>query len=143
VAAFTAAAVRAIADRPTQLAFRDQPASHGMVATAPTSAPATGQTGGSAPRASGYGAWFGSIPDMAGGPAKGVLFSGVSTGSPAEKAGLKAGDVLVRIGDNEITDLQAMTDVLRTFRPGDSTTVVVLRDGQELSVPLTFAARNR
>jgi len=89
------------------------------------------------------GAWFGSIPDMAGGPEKGVLFSGVSTGSPAEKAGLKAGDVLVRIGDNEITDLQAMTDVLRTYRPGDSTTVVVLREGKEVSVPLTFAARNR
>ena len=72
-----------------------------------------------------------------------VLFSGVSAGSPAEKAGLKAGDVLVRIDANEIGDLQAMTDALSLYKPGDAAKVTVLRDGKEVVVDLTFAARAR
>ena len=43
----------------------------------------------------GYGAYLGTIPDMAGGSEGGVRVSGVRAGSPAEAAGLKADDVLV------------------------------------------------
>ena len=45
----------------------------------------------------------------------GVRLSGVRGGSPAEKAGLKAGDIIVKIGDHEVADLQGMTDALRVL----------------------------
>ena len=64
--------------------------------------PATG--GGS-----GYGAYFGSIPDF-GQVENGVKFSDVKPGSPAAKAGLKAGDVLVQFGDRPIKNLYDFTD---------------------------------
>ena len=140
VAGFAADVVRAVANRRAALTFQDQAAGHGLVAVAPgrADAPASGV----APRG-GARAWFGSIPDMAGDVAKGVLFSGVSAGSPAEKAGLMMGDILVRIGDSEIADLQAMTDALNSYKPGDVARVVVLRGGREHVVDLTFAARAR
>jgi len=137
VAAFASNIVRAIGNRATALTFMDQSPNHGMVATAPAA-----PTSGAAPRG-GARPWFGSIPDMAGDVTNGVLFSGVSAGSPAEKAGLKAGDVLVRIDANEIGDLQAMTDALSLYQPGDAAKVTVLRDGKEVVVDLTFAARAR
>lgn len=151
VADFAAATAKAIADRPTRLTLVDLPPSAGrMTVTAPANphdAPGTTMASpsggaGTASRSSGYGAYFGSIPDMAGGADKGVPFSGVRAGSPAEQAGLKAGDILIRIAEHEIPDLQAMTNVLRTYRPGDKVRVVVLREGREVGVDLTFGQRN-
>ena len=71
---------------------------------------------------SGYGAYLGSIPDMSsGGP--GVRISGVRPESPAAKAGLKEGDTLLWIGTFEVTDLQAMTEALRSHQAGDTVLV--------------------
>jgi len=115
VARFTAEVVRALADRAAPLTFVSKPA------------PVAGT--GDRPSA-GYGAYLGSVPDMsAGGP--GVRLSGVRPESPAARSGLREGDVLLRIGDHEIADLQAMTDALRSHRPGD-TVVVVYRRGAAL-----------
>ncbi len=87
--------------------------------------------GGDAP-GRGYGPYFGSIPDMA--PTDyGVRLSGVREGSPAERAGLRAGDVLVAFGGAEVADLYGFTYALRDRRPGDRVEVVVLRDGQRLT----------
>ena len=55
-------------------------------------------------------------------------------GSPAEKAGLQRDDVITRIGDMQITDLQAMTDALRAHKPGDVVPITVERDGKPLTV---------
>lgn len=77
----------------------------------------------------GYGPYFGSIPDMAATVDYGVRLSGVRTDSPAERAGLRAGDVLVRFGDVEVTDLYAFTYALRDAKPGDQVELVVLREG--------------
>ena len=109
IADFTAALTRALADRTAPLTFVDRP---------PPAPVAAGNRGS--------GAWLGSIPDMAGG-GPGVRFSGVTPGSPADVAGLKADDVLVRIGDREVVDLQAMSDALRIYKPGDTVAVVVRR----------------
>lgn len=80
----------------------------------------------------GYGPYFGSIPDMA--PSDyGVPLSGVREGSPAERAGLRGGDVIVRFGDTEVTDLYAFTYGLRDAAPGDRVEIVVERDGQRLT----------
>jgi len=55
----------------------------------------------------------------------------VRPGSPAEKAGVRSGDVLVRFGSVTIATLNDLTFALRGHRAGDRVDVVVLRDGQE------------
>lgn len=127
---YAAALLRELADRPTPLTFVDQPSPH---AQAPAPAPGQVQTPG-------YGAYLGTVPDM-GSDASGVKLSGVRAGSPAEKAGLQRDDVITRIGDMPIADLQAMTDALRAHKPGDVVPVTVQRDGKPLTVTVTLGAR--
>lgn len=100
-----------------------------------------GQPRQAASTSSGYGAWLGTVPDFA--PVeRGVRLGGVTPGSPAERAGLKTGDVLVGMAGRAVPDLQAMTDVLRGHRPGETIEVVVLRDGAELRVQATLGSRS-
>jgi hypothetical protein len=81
---------------------------------------------------SGYGAYLGTIPDMSGGGVSdGVRITGVRTGSPAEHAGLQAGDVITAIGDKHIANLYDMTDALRSHQPGDTVVIVSQREGVE------------
>jgi hypothetical protein len=81
---------------------------------------------------SGYGAYLGTIPDMSGGGVSdGVRITGVRAGSPAEQAGLMAGDVITAIGDKHIANLYDMTDALRAHQPGDTVVIVSRRDGVE------------
>ena len=88
----------------------------------------------------GSGAYLGSVPDFT--PVeRGVKLSGVTAGSPADKAGVKAGDVILAIGGRDVTDLQAMTDALNAFKPGDSTTVLVLRGTERLTLNVTLGSR--
>ncbi|HEY2824617.1 MAG TPA: M28 family peptidase [Gemmatimonadales bacterium] len=94
-----------------------------------------------APMAGGYGAYLGSIPDMSSSPG-GVRLTGVRAGSPAEKAGIKAGDIITRIGDHVVGDLYQMTDALRAYQPGETAIVVVTRDGQPVSMSVTFGKRD-
>jgi hypothetical protein len=77
----------------------------------------------------GYGPYFGSIPDF-GQEENGVKFSDVRPGSPAAKAGFKAGDILVQFGDKPIHNLYDFTDALRRSKVGDVVDVQVLRDGK-------------
>jgi hypothetical protein len=88
----------------------------------------------------GYGPWFGSIPDF-GESEKGVRFSDVQPGSPAAKAGLKAGDVLTDFAGKPIRNLYDFTDALRRSKVGDVVAVTVLRDGKPLKASVTLAQR--
>lgn len=124
VADFTTAVVRTLAERRAPLAF----------VNVPPPAVASG-----AP-SSGYGAYLGTVPDMSENPG-GVRLTGVRAGSPAERAGLRGNDIIVGIGDRQITDLQAMTGVLRNHRPGDVVEVRFLRDGVEQRVNVTLGTR--
>jgi len=90
--------------------------------------------------AGGYGPYFGSIPDF-GQTENGVRFSDVKPNSPAAKAGLKAGDVLVQFGDKPIKNLYDFTDALRRSKIGDVVPVTVLRDGKELKVDVKLEQR--
>ncbi|HEX6587429.1 MAG TPA: M20/M25/M40 family metallo-hydrolase [Longimicrobiales bacterium] len=84
--------------------------------------------------------WLGTVPDFA--PVDhGVRISGVSAGSPAEAAGLQAGDIVVKLGEHEIGDLYALTDALRAYQPGDVVDVTVLRDGASITRSVTLGAR--
>lgn len=93
-------------------------------------APAAGPHGGTTTRASaGYGAWFGSRPDY-GSERGGVKIAGTSPGSPAEKAGVRPGDILVGFGDVDVDNIMDFTFALRSYRPGDRVEVRILRDGK-------------
>lgn len=98
--------------------------------------------GGPAPSGGGggYGPYFGSIPDFAEVP-KGVKFSDVRPGSPADKAGLKGGDILVGFGDKPINNLYDFTYALRGSKVGDVVIVKYLRDGKEMTAKVTLEAR--
>jgi peptidase M28-like protein/PDZ domain-containing protein/PA domain-containing protein len=98
--------------------------------------PHSGVSGGGG----GYGPYFGSIPDF-GQTENGVRFSDVKPGSPAAKAGLKAGDVLIQFGDKGIKNLYDFTDALRRSKVGDVVLVTVLRDGKELKVDVKLEQR--
>jgi Zn-dependent M28 family amino/carboxypeptidase len=127
IAAFATALVQDLADRRTPLTFVDQPP--------PQQAAAPGQT-----RAAGYGAYLGSVPDMAG-DVTGVKLSGVRGGSPAERAGMQRDDIITKIGDADVLDLQGMTDALRVHKPGDVVDIVVLRGGQPVTLKVTLGSR--
>ncbi len=90
----------------------------------------------------GSGAWFGIVPDFGGEPGEGAKISGTSEGSPAEKAGLKAGDVIIKLGDKTVTGLHDLSYALREHKPGDEVTVVVVRGGQELKFTVTLSRRS-
>ena len=88
----------------------------------------------------GYGPYFGSIPDF-GEVKDGVRFSDVRPGSPAAKAGLKAGDILVQFGDKPIHNLYDFTDALRRSKVGEVVAVKVLRDGQPITASVKLEQR--
>jgi hypothetical protein len=88
----------------------------------------------------GYGPYFGSIPDFGEVP-NGVRFSDVKPGSPAAKAGLKGGDILVQFGDKPIKNLYDFTDALRRSKVGDVVEVTVQRDGKPMKVSVKLEQR--
>ena len=90
--------------------------------------------------AGGYGPYFGSIPDFRD-DLKGVLFSDVRPDSPAAKAGLKAGDLMVQFDGKPIQNLYDFTYALRAKKPGDVVLVVVKRNDQEVKANVTLEAR--
>jgi aminopeptidase YwaD len=89
----------------------------------------------------GYGPYLGTIPDF-GDYEGGVKLAGIKTGSPAEKAGMKAGDMVIRFAGKKIGDLYAYTYALRDQKPGDTVEIVVLRDGKEVTVHATLESRD-
>ena len=127
---FTAGLASALGGRTAPLTFVNvpQPTSH---ASGDSNAAVT----------PGYGAYLGSIPDMTSSPG-GVKLMGVRKDSPADKAGLRAGDVITRIGKADVPDLQAMTNALRSFAPGDATEIAVQRGDSTLTLQVTFGRRN-
>jgi Zn-dependent M28 family amino/carboxypeptidase len=88
----------------------------------------------------GYGPYFGSIPDMT--PRDyGLRLTGVREGSPAAKAGLQAGDVVVEFDGKPIADIYAYTYALRDRKPGDVVKVVVDRDGKRVTMTAVLEER--
>jgi Peptidase family M28/PDZ domain/PA domain len=88
----------------------------------------------------GYGPYFGSIPDF-GEIEHGVKFADVRDGSPAGKAGFKAGDILIDFGGKKIDNLYDFTYALRAHKPGDKVSVTVLRGGEKVTKDVTLEVR--
>jgi hypothetical protein len=89
----------------------------------------------------GYGTYLGAIPDFAERKEPGVLLTGVRAGSPAERAGLAANDVLVRVGATRVMNLQDLAFALRSHRPGDEVEVEWTRNGETRTAKLTLEER--
>ena len=98
-----------------------------------------GQTAGSSSK-SGYGPDFGSIPDFTEIP-NGVRFADVRPGSPAAKAGLKAGDIMTSFDGKPIQNLYDFTYALRAKKPGQEVLVKVIRDGQTIEAKVLLTER--
>ena len=73
------------------------------------------------------------MPDFGEGT-KGVKFADVRGGSPAAKAGLQAGDIMVAFDGKPIQNLYDFTYALRGKKPGDEVAVKVMRDGKPFEV---------
>ncbi len=88
----------------------------------------------------GYGPYLGTIPDMV--PVdSGLRLTGVREGSPAEDAGIRGGDIVVEFGGREVGDIYAYTYALQDHEPGDSVEIVVLRDGERLTLTAVLGDR--
>jgi len=86
-------------------------------------------------------AYLGTIPDYAQGENEGLSLSGVAPGGPAEKAGVRAGDVVVRLADREIRDIYDYTYARDDVKVGVRVGVVFVRGGVRHRVTLTPGAR--
>ena len=87
-----------------------------------------------------FNVYLGTVPDYSQHP-DGVLLAGVREGSPAERGGLKAGDVIVEFGGRRVRNVQEYTFALRDAQPGVPVKVVVLRGGQRVELEVIPAAR--
>ncbi len=68
----------------------------------------------------------------------GMRIDGVSAGRAAEKAGLKAGDIILKIGDYDVTAMESYMQALGKFKKGDRTVVTYKRGDQTFEVPVEF-----
>ena len=92
-----------------------------------------------------FNASLGTIPDY-GGPGagkKGVLLAGVRPGGGADKAGMKKGDVIVKLGKSEVGSVEDLMFVLNSAHPGETVPAVVIRDGKEVKLEVTFQEGHR
>jgi Tol biopolymer transport system component len=85
-------------------------------------------------------AYLGTIPDYAT-EAQGVKLSGARGGSPADKAGVKAGDVIVEFAGQKITNIYDYTYALDAVKIGVPVKVIVLREGKRVELSITPEAR--
>jgi aminopeptidase YwaD len=114
----------------------DSPARPTLVQVPEGGAPAEGQH----TPARGHGGFLGVIPDFTY-IGEGVGIKGTMPGSPAEAAGLRAGDVLMAVDGKPLADLRQLMTVLTEKRPGDEITLEVLRGGSRLTVKATIGVR--
>jgi hypothetical protein len=68
---------------------------------------------------------------------EGVLVGGVTEGGPAQKAGLKAGDLITEVGGKTAKDLTQYMTLMSAFKKGDKVPLSVVRDGQKMTITVT------
>jgi len=83
---------------------------------------------------------FGSMPDFSY-QGKGYKLGSITPGSPADLAGLQAGDVMIELDGREVADLRAFSALLKTLQPGQTVKVKVLRGEEEVVADVTVVER--
>lgn len=68
----------------------------------------------------------------------GIKADGIIDGKVAQKAGIVAGDVIIKLGENSFSDIYSYMNVLSKYKKGDATTVTIKRGNQELTFNITF-----
>lgn len=89
----------------------------------------------------GFRIFLGTIPDYSSSEKTGVKLSGVVKGGPAEQAGLKDGDVIVKLSTYDIKTIHDYVYSLESMRPGKPTNVTVIREGKKTELKITPKAR--
>jgi len=85
--------------------------------------------------------YLGTIPDYASQDVEGVKLSGVKSGGPADKAGLRGGDIIVEFAGQKITNIYDYTYALDAARIGEPLEVVVIRDSKRVTLTVIPEAR--
>lgn len=73
--------------------------------------------------------------------ARGSLIAGVLRNSPAEEAGIKAGDILLAINDKEISDSSSMLNLIAVLKPNEKAVLKIARAQREIEVKVTVGKR--
>lgn len=97
----------------------------------------------SSPDRSGPQPYLGSVPDMAAGEQPGLRLTGVTPGSPADRAGLRAGDIVVSLGGTKVVDLTSYSKALYAHKPGDRVEIVVARGAERVTLQVTLGQRGQ
>ena len=92
------------------------------------------------PRTGGFRVYLGTIPNYADSN-NGLLLDGVRDDSPAAKAGLKAGDRIIKIGTREVKNVYDYTYALGEMKAGQEYTVELMRGSEKLTLKITPEAR--
>ncbi|WP_404310323.1 M20/M25/M40 family metallo-hydrolase [Neorhodopirellula lusitana] len=87
-------------------------------------------------------AYLGTIPDYAAGDIKGLKLSGVGSEGPAEKAGLRGGDVIVELAGRKIEDIYDYTYAIEALKIGQEVKIIVQRDGKPVELNITPGSRD-
>jgi hypothetical protein len=93
-------------------------------------------------KTTGFSAYVGGVPDY-GFDGEGLKISDITPGSPAEKAGLKAEDIVVKFGDKGIKNIYDYSAELSKHKPGDTVEFVVQRGGKNISLSVTLGSRSQ
>jgi len=72
---------------------------------------------------------------------RGAEVQEVIPGSPAEEAGLRAGDLIRKVDGRAVNSSHPLADVLSAYRPGDRVVLTVEREGREIEIPVTLGRR--
>ncbi len=83
--------------------------------------------------------YIGTIPDFS--STEGFKISGVTDGSPAEKAGLKAGDIIIKFGGKDVKNIYDYMYAMQYYKPGEEVELIVKRGEEELKLMVTLGMR--
>jgi serine protease DegQ len=74
---------------------------------------------------------------------QGALIAGVVRGGPADRAGIRAGDILLAVGGQKVTDSSAMLNLIAALEPGKAANLTILRDRREMQLQINVGKRPR
>ena len=72
---------------------------------------------------------------------RGAIVGGVEPGSPAHRAGIRLGDVILAVGERQVADLTATLNAIADIPPGKTVQVRIIRRNQEVTLPVTVGRR--
>ena len=83
---------------------------------------------------------LGTVPDFAF-EGEGVRLDGTVAGSPAEKAGLKEGDVITGMNGKPVKELRDLSNILKSLKAGDEVLIELLREGEKVNLEAVLQER--